>query len=177
MIKKDETVYYPFGKVVINASLIKYWILYNAKTGKFEAFTARAIVEERGDGVDIRGFNSRDYTQIRPVQSFKDVLEVGVDQEKETKLAFKRVYTTRSKYFLETVDFQGCRKMMSQEQAVEFINNGNTLLGARLRNGKLFVSQELLISFPAQGGFIHQAEEEIKRKPVFDVMAVQDEDE
>lgn len=177
MSDRYEAVYFPFAKVITANKYLKYFLLYNATTGKVEAFTRKAIVEERNDGRDIRGFNKIS-NYLDTLRLFSPLPVMGEKSEKEYRLAFRKILN-KDGYFLETIDLSGNRKMFNKEQALYYLKSGNVMLGVKLKteNDKLFVSQDLLLSYPMQGGKIHTASSLQENRKVVDISEIEDEDE
>ena len=171
-----EGVYFPFARMATDQGYTRYLLLYNATTGKVEAFTKDAIIEERADGRDIRGFRNKS-SYLEATNFFYPIPIMGKEQEREYCLAFRKVLN-KAGYFLETIDLSGKKKMFSPDEAKQYIKSGNIMLGVKVKGeDRLTVSNELLVSYPLQSGRVHTAGSLSKDREIVDILQVEDEDE
>lgn len=178
MIRGREDIYFPFARTMRTERSIKFYLLFNATTQKIEAFTKQAIAQERSDGCDIRGFNGV-ASNIGPIALFSPIPEMGVPQNKEYCVAYKKILN-RDSFYLETIDLTGKKKIYSKEEAIAYIEAGNIMLGVKIRDEKtrerLLVSHELLVDYPLQSNKLHISNKARTAKKAVSIDTIEDED-
>lgn len=133
---------FPINKVKGNHGNTMCWILFNTKTEKFITTNTHNMIAAQRAGYPIAGVTER---RIKKFFSGIRYIEDAANSDKDCRLVFARL-VSKSETKCKTVDENCIIRVMTEDEIVNFIRNGNILLGAGLdSSGKVNYSKGILV--------------------------------
>lgn len=160
----EGKVYFPMGKILRESSnRTEAFILFEATEKQFITLPPKTLRQAIANGYDIRGFASG-YGNCSMLGNsyFRNLRIFNNASSKPQWLVFMKEIVARETFY-RLISEDNEEKRMTREELVDFINDGNEVLGTKKLNGKVIITSSIIVR--VNGGAVCKNKFAVKKLP------------